>query len=102
MEPWAGYLRALAAMPNTWCKISGLVNEADWEHWTTRDVQPYIEKVIETFGFDRILFGGDWPVCTLATDYQRWVTTLLRVLSTCLDEERRKLFYDNAVSFYRL
>jgi len=102
LEPWASHLRALAEMPNTWCKLSGLANEADWERWTPADLRPYIDHVIETFGFDRIMFGGDWPVCTLATTCRRWVETLGDALSGCRDEQRRKLFHDNAEMFYRI
>ncbi|MDP6523849.1 MAG: amidohydrolase family protein [Kiritimatiellia bacterium] len=102
MDPWAGYLRELARMPNTFCKMSGLVNEADMEQWTSDDLRPYIDRVIGTFGVDRITFGGDWPVCTLATTYGRWIQTLWDTVSGCNDDERHKLFHDNAEKFYRL
>lgn len=102
MEPWAAYLKKLAGMPNTWCKMSGLVNEADWENWTPDDLRPYIDCVLEAFGFDRVMFGGDWPVCTLATSYRRWIETLWDAVSRYTDEERKKLFNNNAVMFYRV
>ena len=102
MEPWATYLRELAALPNTWCKMSGLVNEADWESWTLEDLQPYVDAVLGSFGFGRTMFGGDWPVCTLASTYTRWVETLVAAVSGCSAEDRRKLFSGNALGFYRI
>lgn len=102
MEPWRTHLRALAALPNTWCKVSGLVNEADMKHWTPDDLVPYLDAVVEAFGFDRLCFGGDWPVCTLASRCARWFETLSAYLSRYSPADRRKLFHDNANSFYRL
>jgi L-fuconolactonase len=102
MEPWAGYLRDLAALPNTWCKMSGLVNEADWDAWTPADLRPYMDHVIDSFGFDRVLFGGDWPVCTLASTYRQWIDTLWDALGACSEDEKKKLLRDNAETFYRL
>ena len=66
-EPWAGLLRKFAALPNTWCKVSGLVNEADMDAWTTDDLRPYIDHAIACFGWDRVMFGGDWPVSKLGS-----------------------------------
>lgn len=100
-EPWASYLAELAALPDTWCKVSGLVNEADVERWEPADLRPYLEDVFACFGFDRVMFGGDWPVCTLASTYRRWVETLWEATGDCTTLERRKLFHDNAASFYR-
>ena len=102
MEPWAGYIRELAAMPNTWCKISGVANEADMDNWQTDELRPYIDHVIESFGFDRVAFGGDWPVVTLASTWKRWVETLCDIVGGCSEEEKRKLFHDNAAKFYRV
>jgi L-fuconolactonase len=102
IEPWATHLGTLAAMPNVWCKMSGLVSEADHDGWTREDLEPYVDRVIDCFGFDRVMFGGDWPVATLATDYPRWVETLRWAVQGCSDAELRRLFRDNAISFYRL
>ncbi|MFE1950967.1 amidohydrolase family protein [Streptomyces sp. NPDC059524] len=68
-EPWAADLRALAALPNTVCKLSGLVTEADWERWTVAGLRPYADTVLDAFGPRRVMFGSDWPVCTLAASY---------------------------------
>jgi len=102
MEPWAVYICELAAMPNTWCKISGLVNEADMEQWQPSDLRPYLDHVVQNFGFDRIMFGGDWPVITLASTYKRWIEILRDIIGECSDVEQRGLFYSNAEQFYRI
>ncbi len=102
MEPWRSHMRALAEMPNVMCKISGVATEADHATWTEDDLRPYIDHAIETFGFDRVMFGGDWPVATLAIDYPRWVGIVENAVAGCSQDELRKLFRDNARSFYRL
>jgi L-fuconolactonase len=102
MEPWRTHLRALASLPNTWCKVSGLVNEADMNQWKAGDLTPYLDAVVDAFGFDRLCFGGDWPVCTLAATYRRWFDTLAAYMDRHSATDRRKLFRDTAVKFYRL
>lgn len=101
-EPWKTELKQLSEFPNVWCKISGLVTEADHQKWTREDLTLYIEQVIACFGFDRVIYGGDWPVATQATKYPRWVKTLAQVVQDCSESERRKLFHDNAIAFYQL
>ncbi len=101
-EPWKQEIKVLADFPNVHCKISGVVTEADHDNWTLNNAQPYIDHVIACFGFDRVIYGSDWPVSTLATDYRRWVETLQASVSGCSPEELRKLFHDNAVRFYKL
>ncbi len=101
-EPWKQEIKVLADFPNVHCKISGVVTEADHENWSLDNVQPYIDHVIACFGFDRVIYGSDWPVSTLATDYKRWVETLQESVSGCSPEELRNLFHDNAVRFYKL
>ncbi|WP_327654181.1 amidohydrolase family protein [Streptomyces sp. NBC_00483] len=75
LDPWRGDVRALAALPNTVCKLSGMVTEADWAGWTVEDLRPYADTVIDAFGPARVMFGSDWPVCTLAATYQQVVDT---------------------------
>ena len=101
-EPWATHIRALATLPNTFCKVSGLANEAAWNAWTPADLQPYLDTVFTAFGHDRVCFGGDWPVCTLATTYRTWAETLWTYAAAWNHQQRRKLFHDNAITFYRL
>ena len=102
LEPWQQEIKTLADFPNVWCKISGLVTEADHANWTRNDLKPYIDHVIESFGFDRVMYGGDWPVATQATAYPRWVETLEWAVQGSSTAELHKLFHDNAIDFYRL
>ena len=101
-EPWAREIKQLSDLPNVHCKISGLVTEADHKSWTKEDLKPYIDHVLECFGFDRVLYGGDWPVAYQATEYPRWVQTLEWAVNGCPGTEQKKLFHDNAIKFYRL
>jgi L-fuconolactonase len=101
-EPWAANLKVLAAMPNVVCKISGLATEADWQTWQPADLKYYFEHTLECFGFDRVLFGGDWPVATLATSYQRWVETIHLLFPSATEAEQNKLFQTNAERIYRV
>ena len=82
--------------------MSGLVTEADHRSWTADDLQPYIDHFLECFGFERVMYGGDWPVVSLAAEYPRWVKTLQRAVEPCSEAELRKLFRENAIEFYRL
>ena len=101
-EPWKAEIKALAALPNVVCKISGMTTEADHDNWTREDLKPYIDHVVECFGFDRVIHGGDWFVMALATTYPRWIETLDWALQGCSEEELRKFYVENAKSFYRL
>ncbi|MEW1587345.1 amidohydrolase family protein [Micromonospora vinacea] len=80
MAEWSRDLRSLAASPNTTAKLSGLVTEVPLPHWTPQDLRPAVEEALDTFGPDRLMFGSDWPVCLLASSYQRWVDTLAELL----------------------
>jgi len=71
IDDWARDLRMLAAARNVWCKLSGLVTEADWERWQPADIHPYLDVAFDCFGAERLIAGSDWPVCTLAADYSR-------------------------------
>lgn len=102
MEPWASEMRELAAMPHVVCKISGVATEADHANWTDDQLKRYVEVAIDAFGFDRVMFGGDWPVAVQAIEYRRWVELLDTILASASDVERQKFWHDNAVRFYRL
>jgi L-fuconolactonase len=102
MQPWQDQMREMAALPNVVCKLSGVTTEADHDHWTRDQLRPYIDHVIDVFGFDRILFGGDWPVSELAGPYPAWIDVLDWSTSGCSAEEKRKLFRENAKRFYRI
>lgn len=102
LSPWRENISALAALPNVWCKVSGMVTEADKTAWTIQDLRPFAETIFENFGFDRVVYGGDWPVVTLASSYARWIEALDVLTQNCSADERRRLFHDNALRFYRL
>ena len=102
LDPWRERLSSLAAEPNVWCKVSGLLTEADHERWTFNGVAPYVAHAIEAFGFERVMFGGDWPVSRLASGYADWVDVVDRVVAGASADELGALYRDNAASFYRL
>jgi len=101
-EPWKAHIRELATMPNVVCKLSGVTTEADHAHWTRDQLRPYIDHVIACFGFDRLMYGGDWPVCELAGEYKTWLGVLDWATAGCTPGEKRKLFRDNGIRAYRL
>jgi L-fuconolactonase len=101
-DPWRQHLKELAAMPNVHCKISGVMTEADHKNWTREQLKPYIAHAIDSFGFDRIMYGGDWHVSELAGTYPGWVEIVDWIVEDATAEEKRKLFRDNAMDFYRL
>lgn len=102
LGPWRDHLAQLAALPNAWCKVSGLVTEADLQRWTPEDLAPYIAHTLAVFGEDRVVFGGDWPVLLLASSYDHWIETLDALTKHLSPEAKRKLWADNARRFYRL
>ncbi len=102
LDPWRAQIRELASLPNVICKVSGMVTEADHARWTTDDLRPYVEHVLESFGEDRVAFGGDWPVVLLASPWRRWVDTLDALTSGLSDDAKRKLWAANARRFYRM
>ncbi len=102
LEPWATQLHTLARFPHVWCKLSGLVTEADHDNWTVADLRPYLDVALAAFGPQRLMFGGDWPVSTLAASYQQWVETVDTLLADLSEAERRQIFFENAQTFYRL
>ena len=102
LSPWDELMEVFARLPNTWCKLSGLVTEADHDAWTLADLAPYIEHVIECFGWDRVMYGSDWPVASQATRYARWVETLAKSIKTASKTDVQKLYAENARAFYRL
>lgn len=101
-QPWADELAALAELPNVVAKLSGLATEADPERWREEDVLPYLRHALACFGPERCLFGGDWPVATLATDYPRWFRTVALACADLDDEGRASVFAGNARRVYRL
>jgi predicted TIM-barrel fold metal-dependent hydrolase len=102
MYPWRDHIREISKFPNVYCKISGLVAYADPERWTADDLCPFVEHIIECFGWERVMFGSDWPVCTQSATLKKWVETLSFLTQVESPANRNKLFYENAMRIYRL
>lgn len=102
MEDWKMQLSAIAAYPNVYCKISGLTTEATWHKWQYEDFKPYLTVVTELFGTDRIMYGSDWPVCTLSSSYEKMYEIAERYFSGFTKNEQDKFFGLNAIQFYNL
>lgn len=101
-EPWARNLRELARRENVYCKVSGMVTEADWEKWTSEDLRPYFEIVLGAFGPARLMAGSDWPVCLLATSYSKWFATLREFAQALSASEKDLIFGEVAAQVYSL
>jgi len=103
LEPWATLMKRVADFPEVYCKLSGMVTEADHARWSPDSLAPYVDHVVDVFGADRLLFGSDWPVCRLAAEYGEVVNALRTVLSPRLGpRELEKVFRCNAERFYGL
>lgn len=100
-EPWATHMRELAAFENVHCKVSGIVTTAS-DNWTPEELKPYIRHLVAAFGYERLMFGSDWPVCTLASEYHEWLEALLWAVDDASEAEKNSLFYQNALEFYSL
>ena len=101
-EPWAGRIAELARRPNVTAKLSGLVTEARWATWTADQLRPYVDHALATFGPSRLMFGSDWPVCTLAATYDRVVESITGLTSTLSPDEQAAIFGGNATGVYSL
>ncbi len=102
IDQWRKDLRRLSQYEHVYCKISGLLTEADIEHWKKEDLIPYVDHVVECFGNKRILYGGDWPVCTLAGSYHDWFKFVSEWTSDWSEQDQMDFYHDNAIRFYRL
>jgi L-fuconolactonase len=100
-DDWADSMQRVASETGAFCKLSGLVTEAGSE-WSLEEIRPYTDLLLATFGAGRLIFGSDWPVCTLASSYQRWVDTAEELTAACSAGERIAIFGGNAAAFYRL
>lgn len=101
MQPWADQMRELARRENVVCKLSGVATEAAAD-WTPATLRPYMEVALEALGPSRIMFGGDWPVSTLAITYPAWVALVDEVIADLSEAEQRQIYRDTARAFYRL
>ena len=102
IESWAAGIRRLAGFPNVFCKLSGLVTEADWRHWQPEDIIPYLDVALAAFGPSRLMIGSDWPVCLVASSYSRTLDVVKNYLQKHPAETRDAVLGGNARRFWRL
>lgn len=102
LQPWRKDLRRLAALPNVYCKLSGMVTEADWLSWKPDHLRPYVEATFECFGHDRLMIGSDWPVCTVAASYSQTMNLVVDFFAEYPRHFRDAIFGGNAARFWRL
>lgn len=102
IKSWAGYMRRIAENRNVFCKLSGMVTEADWRRWKPADFRPYLDVVFEAFGPERLMFGSDWPVCLVAASYAQVKGIIEDYLQNSSAQDRENIFGGNATRFYGL
>lgn len=102
VEPWASLMRELSKRENVYCKVSGMVTEAKWDAWTPEKLKPYLDVAVESFGPDRLMAGSDWPVCLVASSYERWWRVLREYFTGFSETERANVFGANAIGVYDL
>jgi L-fuconolactonase len=101
-KQWSKDLRSIARHKNVFCKLSGLVTEADWAAWKESDFTPYLETALEAFGAERLMYGSDWPVCLLASSYERQLSVIRRFTKKLSVTEQDQIMGANAAGFYRI
>jgi len=102
VSPWDENIKALAGYKNVYCKVSGMVTEADWNLWKPEDIRPYLDVVFEAFGPERIMIGSDWPVCLVAGKYKEVMNVVLDYIADFPADKKAMLLGGNAVKAYRL
>jgi L-fuconolactonase len=101
-DPWARDIKTLAKNENVYCKLSGMVTEADWTNWKPDDFKPYLDVVLDSFGPDRIMIGSDWPVCLVAGTYGSVVQLVLDFIKQCSESEQEMILRDTCMTFYSI
>ncbi|HEY0677644.1 MAG TPA: amidohydrolase family protein [Chitinophagaceae bacterium] len=102
ISEWKRLIKTVSQFENVYCKLSGMVTEANWDNWNARDFKPYIDVILEAFGTSRIMFGSDWPVCQVAASYDEVVGIVEDYFSSFSKTEQEKVFGLNAIDFYNL
>ncbi len=102
IDKWASLIKQLAKHKNVYCKLSGMITEADWNHWLARDFDNYLSVALEAFGSNRLMFGSDWPVCLLAGSYQHVVQIIDLYINKLKASDQKKIMGENACNFYNL
>lgn len=100
--PWSDHIRSLAALPNVACKISGVIAYGHPTEWTVADLRPFVEHAIASFGWQRVVWGSDWPVCSKTADLTQWVNATHELVAGSSEDEKEALFWRNAERLYRL
>ncbi|MBS1486312.1 MAG: amidohydrolase family protein [Bacteroidetes bacterium] len=101
-DNWKKHIQLIAEQENIFCKISGMITEADWHNWKYEDFIPYLDVVFNSFGIDRIMYGSDWPVCLVAASYEKQFSILQQYIQNFSQAERNKILGGNAIRFYQL
>ncbi|WP_256010677.1 amidohydrolase family protein [Desertivirga xinjiangensis] len=102
IEDWARDIRTLAQYEHVFCKVSGMVTEADWKNWRKEDFNPYLDVIFETFGSERLMYGSDWPVCLVAAEYKNMLSIVSDYTSALSENEQNLFWGGNASRFYGL
>lgn len=102
IERWTSHIKQLAKNRNVYCKLSGMITEADWNHWQAKDFDKYLSVALEAFGVDRLMFGSDWPVCLLSGSYQHVVKIVDQFIMKLNPKDQDKIMGENAQNFYNL
>jgi L-fuconolactonase len=102
LNPWREDMQRLASYKNVWCKVSGMVTEANWSSWQKSDFTPYLDTVTSLFGPERLMYGSDWPVCLVAATYGEMLEIVVDYFSVLSTTEQEKIFRTNAIEFYKL
>ena len=101
-DGWTSLMKAISEYPNVYCKLSGMTTEADYNNWTSEQIEPYMQLVLEAFGANRILFGSDWPVCLVAGNYTKTKELVTNFIAKLNSEEQAAIMGGNAIEFYNL
>jgi L-fuconolactonase len=102
IENWSKQIRKIAVLENVFCKVSGMVTESDWNNWKQENFTPYLDTVLDAFGIERLMYGSDWPVCTLSSSYQNTFRIVREYFSKLSLTEQQQFFGGNVTSFYNL
>ena len=102
IDEWKVLMKEMAQHPSVYCKLSGLFTETKWKQWSAGEFYPYLDVVFEAFGTDRLMFGSDWPVMLLSGIYVQWKSLLEKYMENFVEEDRLKVFGENAMEFYNL
>ena len=102
LSPWKANIEELSKREHVYCKISGMVTEADWETWSEQDLRVYLDVVLEAFGPERLMFGSDWPLCSLACEYGAWFDLISRFITPLSESEQGRILGETATKVYGL